>query len=80
MELMNFLVYYKDESTCEDVGKTTGVHGTNGVQKVNPNSCYRSYAESIRATIKSFVDSPQECVGGTHITEAPGRYQRIIFP
>ena len=60
--------------------KTTGVSDINGVQTGNHNACYRPYDESARATIKSSMASPQECVGGTQSTEVPGRDRSTVFP
>ena len=74
-ELMNFPGDYKDKSTSEDVGDTTGVPVRNGIQTGKPNAHYRSYNESTRATIKSSMASPQEFRGGTQIPEVPGRSQ-----
>ena len=62
------------------MGNTTGVSDTNFVQKVNPNARYRSYTESNRATIKSSMDSLEECLGETQITEVPVRDLRTVFP
>ena len=56
--------------------KTTVVSDTNYSQTGKNNSSYSPYAESTRATIKYFMASPQEYVGGTQSPKIPGRDQR----
>ena len=79
-ELMNLTVDYKKESSCEDVYNTKGVSDINSVKTGNCYSCYMLYTEATRATIKSSMDSPQECVEGTHSPKVPGRNQRTRLP
>ena len=59
-ELINCPVEYEDESACEYTGKTTGVSDKNCVHTGKYNTHYRPYTESTRATIKSYMASPQE--------------------
>ena len=72
-ELISCPVEYKDESKCEDVGKTTRVSDKNDVQIGNTNSHYRSYSAATGSTIRTPRALLQECVAGTQNTEVPGR-------
>ena len=58
---------------------TTGVSDRIDVQTGNTNARYSSYAEATIATIKSPMDSPQECVGGTQNPEVPRRAKIMEF-
>ena len=62
------------------MGNTKGVSETNDSQKVKPNYRYRSYDEATRATIKSYINSLQECVGVTQSQEVLGRNHRTVLP
>ena len=74
---MNHQVNY---STCKDVVNPTGVYDTSFVKTFNSNTCYKAYAETNKATIKSSIAAHQECVGGTQIPELPGRDEITVFP
>ena len=66
---------------CEEAGNTIGVSKKNKIsQSRSTNTCYRSYAASTRAIIKTLMSSPQEYDGVTHYPGVPGRDQITGFP